>query len=326
LTQHLLEIRELKVNFNSYYGLANVLNIKHLAINKGETFGLAGESGSGKSITALSILNLVPCPPGEIESGEIIYNGENILEKSEKQMRHIRGKKLSMIFQDPMSSLNPVFTVGEQMIRVIVFHDKVTRQQAMKRALELFDLVKLPDPENTMNKFPHELSGGMRQRVIIAMALSCGAEFLIADEPTRALDVTIQVGVLELMKEIKIKTNLTILFIASSLAVISEMCDRVGLIYAGQIVEIGRVEDVFSNPLHPYTTALVEAVPKSSEKNKPLSVIGGFPPDPLLMPKGCRFHPRCHRATELCVNTMPKNNEVEKDHWVACHYIKRGEN
>jgi oligopeptide/dipeptide ABC transporter ATP-binding protein len=325
MTKPLLEINNLKINFNTYYGLANVLDLEHLFIEKGETFGLAGESGSGKSITALSIFNLVPCPPGEIESGQIFYNGENILAKSEKEMRQIRGKKLSMIFQDPMSSLNPVFTVGEQMKRVIVHHDKVSGKQAETRALELFDLVKLPDPKNTMNKYPHELSGGMRQRVVIAMALSCGAEFLIADEPTRALDVTIQAGVLELIKEIKRKTNLTVLFIANSLGVVSEMCKRVGLLYAGQIVETGKVEDVFRNPLHPYTCALIEAVPKPSQKGKPLSVTGGFPPDPIKMPKGCRFNPRCSKATELCVNTRPKMTEVEQGHWVACHYIGEGE-
>ncbi|HHU68947.1 MAG TPA: ABC transporter ATP-binding protein [Thermoanaerobacterales bacterium] len=319
MTKPLLEINKLKVNFNTYYGLAKVLDLEHLFVEKGETFGLAGESGSGKSITALSIFNLLPCPPGEIESGEIFYNGENLLTKSEKEMRQIRGKKLSMIFQDPMSSLNPVFTVGEQIKRVIVHHDKVAKKQAEARALELFDLVKLPDPKNTMDKYPHELSGGMRQRVIIAMALSCGAEFLIADEPTRALDVTIQAGVLELIKEIKRETDLTMLFIANSLGVISEMCERVALLYAGQIVETGRVEDVFRNPLHPYTFALIEAVPKPSQKDKPLSVTGGFPPDPIKMPQGCRFNPRCPKAAELCINKKPIMTEVEKGHWVACH-------
>lgn len=321
MTRPLLEIKNLKVNFKTYYGMANVLDLEHLAINKNESFGLAGESGSGKSITALSIFKLIPCPPGEIESGQILYDGEDLLAKSEKEMRHIRGKKLSMIFQDPMSSLNPVFTVGEQIKRVIVYHDRVSRKEAETRALELFDLVKLPDPKNTMNKYPHELSGGMRQRVVIAIALSCGAEFLIADEPTRALDVTIQAGVLELIKEIKKKTDLTVLFIANSLGVVSEMCDRVALLYAGQVVETGRVEDVFRNPLHPYTSALIEALPKPSQKDKPLAVTGGFPPDPTKMPQGCRFHPRCSRATEICVKTKPTMAEVEPGHWVACHHL-----
>ena len=188
MAHKLLEIKGLKVNFISYEGLSNVLDVNRIGINKGETFGLAGESGSGKSIIALSILKLVPCPPGNIECGEIIYSGENLLKKSEKEMRLIRGKRISLIPQDPMSSLNPVFTVGEQIIRVILFHDKIAKKQAEEKALELFKLVKLPDPIDTMHKYPHELSGGMRQRVIIAMALSCDAEFLIADEPTRALD------------------------------------------------------------------------------------------------------------------------------------------
>ncbi len=320
MTQPLLEIKSLKVNFNTYYGLANVLDLEHIFIDKGETFGLAGESGSGKSITALSIFKLLPCPPVQIESGEILYYGEDLLKKSEKEMRQIRGKKLSMIFQDPMSSLNPVFTVGEQIKRVVMYHDKVTGKEAEIRALELFDMVKLPDPQNTMDKYPHELSGGMRQRVVIAMALSCGAEFLIADEPTRALDVTIQAGVLELIKDIKKETDLTILFIANSLGLISQMCERVGLLYAGQIVETGRVGDVFRNPVHPYTIALLEAVPKPSQKGKPLAVTGGFPPDPINMPKGCRFNPRCSKATELCANERPEMKEIEEGHWVACHH------
>jgi oligopeptide/dipeptide ABC transporter ATP-binding protein len=321
----LLEIKNLKVNFRTYYGLANVLDLERLSIYKGETFGLAGESGSGKSITALSIFNLVPCPPGNIEDGEILYGGENLLKKSEREMRQIRGKKLSMIFQDPMSSLNPVFTVGQQITRVILQHEKISKKQAYLRALELFELVKLPDPETTFKKYPHELSGGMRQRVVIAMALSCGAEFLIADEPTRALDVTIQAGVLRLLKELKEKTDLTILLIANSLGVIAQMCERVGLLYAGQIVEVGRVADVFNNPVHPYTSALIEAVPKPSYREKPLAVTKGFPPDPTKMPKGCRFHPRCDKATDRCKAIRPEMIEIEDGHWVSCHHTGKGE-
>lgn len=322
----LLEIKNLKVNFTTYYGPASVLDLEYLSIYKGETFGLAGESGSGKSTAALSIFKLIPSPPAKIEDGEILYNNENLFKKSENEMRGIRGKKLSMIFQDPMSSLNPVFTVGQQITRVILEHEKVSKKQAYHRALELFELVKLPDPENTFKKYPHELSGGMRQRVVIAMALSCGAEFLVADEPTRALDVTIQAGILNLLKELKQKTGLTILFIANSLGVIAQMCERVGLLYAGQIVEIGRVSDVFKKPIHPYTSALIEAVPKPSQREKPLAVTKGFPPNPTKMPTGCRFYPRCSKATDRCRESRPKMIEIEEGHWVSCHHAGKGEN
>ncbi|SDK83612.1 ABC transporter ATP-binding protein [Natronincola ferrireducens] len=263
---HYFEIQNLKVNFNSYEGKKNILDIDHLAIEKGKTFGLVGESGSGKTVLALTILNLLSQPPGEIEAGKIIFNGENLLDKKESFMQRIRGKKISMIFQDPMSTLNPVFTIGEQLIRVIVHNQTIGRKAAEKKALEMIELVKLPDAKNMLKKYPHELSGGQRQRIIIAMALSCGAEFIIADEPTRNLDVTIQAGILKLIKELQRELQVTVLFIANNPTLIPAICDEVGILFEGKIVEKGGIKEVLHNPKHPYTIAMLNAIPKSKQE------------------------------------------------------------
>jgi oligopeptide transport system ATP-binding protein len=317
--EKILEINDLRVDFQTYKGTANALDLAHLEVYRGESFGLAGESGSGKSVIAQAVLGLIPCPPGDIPTGEIIFEGKDILKMREDELKKMRGSQISMIFQDPMSSLNPVFTVGEQITRIIRQHKKVSSNQAYKDAVELLKTVKLPDPETTIKKYPHELSGGMRQRVVIAMALSCGAEFIIADEPTRALDVTIQAGILELLDDLRAKENTTVLMIGNNLAILSHMCQRLGLLYAGQIVEMGLTEKLISNPIHPYTKALISAIPDQDGKNKKLSVTPGFPPDPINMPQGCRFCPRCEIAEASCSKTRPPMLEVETEHWVACY-------
>jgi ABC-type dipeptide/oligopeptide/nickel transport system ATPase component len=258
-----LEINDLQVFHKTFEGEKKVLDIKHLAVEKGETFGLVGESGAGKTVLALTMLKLLPAPPGIIKSGSIIFNGIDLLAKSERQMRKIRGKSISMIFQDPMSTLNPVFTVGEQKARVIRHNKGISRKAAEQDAVRLLNLVKLPDADNIMKKYPHELSGGQRQRIIIAIALSCDAELLIADEPTRNLDVTIQAGILKLIAELQKELKITVLYITNNLGLVSAICDKVGILNKGEIVEMGTVREVLKNPQHPYTLTLLNSIAKS---------------------------------------------------------------
>ncbi|AYO29762.1 ABC transporter ATP-binding protein [Biomaibacter acetigenes] len=311
------EIKDLKVGFKTFEGIKKVLDLEFLSICKGETFGLVGESGSGKSVLALTILGLLPIPPGIIESGQILYGGEDLLKKREEEMRKIRGKKISMIFQDPMSTLNPVFTVGEQIIRVIRNNEGINRKQAEKKALEMIELVKLPDAKNILMKYPHELSGGQRQRIIIAIALSCGAEFIIADEPTRNLDVTIQAGILKLMSELKKELNITVLFIANNLGLVSAVCNRVGILHEGRIVETGTVKEVIKDPKHPYTVTLLKAIPRNREEKIDLSRI-------LVRREhgqetnGCRYYDRCPERFEECNKSNPSLTPVDGSHLVAC--------
>jgi peptide/nickel transport system ATP-binding protein len=261
--QNYFEIKNLKINYKTFEGTKNILDIEHLKIEKGKTYGLVGESGSGKTVLALTILGLLATPPGEIEKGEIYLNGEELLSKKEDGMRRIRGKKIAMIFQDPMSTLNPVFTIGYQMRKIIIKNQKVKEKEANKIALNMIDIVNLPDAENIMTKYPHQLSGGQRQRIIIAMALSCGAEMIIADEPTRNLDVTIQAGILKLLKDLQEKLKVTVLFIANNLGLVSAVCDEVGILYKGKIIENGKVKDILKNPSHPYTSKLINAATQS---------------------------------------------------------------
>jgi len=262
------EIKNLKINYKTFEGTKNILNIEYLGIDKGETFGIVGESGSGKTVLALALLKLLDMPPGEIESGEILLDGEDLLSKTEKEMQKIRGNKISMIFQDPMSTLNPVFTVGYQMTQVIIKNQKLKKKEAEAKAVEMIGIVKLPDPERIMDKYPHELSGGQRQRIIIAIALSCGAEFLIADEPTRNLDVTIQAGILKLIHELQKQFGITVLFIANNLGLVSAICNRMGILKEGQIIEQGTVDEVLRNPQMDYTKLLLKTVTPARDKNK----------------------------------------------------------
>ena len=315
----LLKIKDLAIHFSVYKSVVKALQGVNLRMHKGETLGIVGESGCGKSVTASSIMQLIPCPPGKIVSGEIWFNGENILEKKEPEMRKIRGKTISMIFQDPMTALNPVFTVGDQIATVIGFHQKVRKKEAWTRAADMLNMVGLSDPYATLKKYPHEMSGGMSQRAMIAMALSCRPKLLIADEPTTALDVTVQAQILELMKGLKKEIDTSILLITHDLGVIAKMCENVAVMYAGRIVEYGSLRHIFKNPGHPYTRGLLSSTPKIGEKKDRLDIIEGHVPDLSQLPQGCLFAPRCSQAEAVCRKDIPETVEIEKGHSVACH-------
>lgn len=317
----LVRVEDLKVHFNTYDGVVKALNGVTFEIYEGETFGLVGETGCGKTVTALSIMRLLP-ENGRIIKGKIMLKGENLLEKSEEEMRRLRGKKMSMIFQDPAASLNPVLNVGEQIMRVIMIHQHVDKDEARKRAIETFKLVALPDPEKILKKYPHELSGGMQQRVMIAMALSTDPDLLIADEPTSSLDVTIQAQILKHLREIKNRRKFAVLFITHNMGIVAENCDRVGVMYAGTIVERGSVKQILKKPCHPYTKGLLAAIPKPETKGKRLFIIKGSIPDLINRPQGCPFHPRCPYVVEVCKEKEPITEEIEPGRYVACHIAK----
>ncbi len=319
----LLSIKDLYLNFRTFWGVSKVLNGVDFDIREGEVFGLVGETGCGKSVTAMSILRLLPSS-ADI-SGEVIFKGENLLLKSDEEMRKIRGKKISMVFQDPMTSLNPLFRIGEQMVDVITTHLSIEREEALGKARELLRSVKLPDPDRVLSSYPHELSGGMRQRIMIAMALSSNPSLLIADEPTTALDVTVQKSVLELMLELKEKYGFSILIITHDLGVVAQICDRVGVMYAGNIVEIAPVNLLFEKPLHPYTKGLLSVIPDPRTKRR-LKPLRGSVPSLLNPPPGCRFHPRCDYVKAACSREKPSLLEIESGHFVACHLYGGNEN
>jgi len=313
----LINVLNLKTYFFTSEGVVKAVDGVDLEIRKGETVGLAGESGCGKSTLAYSITRLIP-RPGRIIDGKIIFRGENLLEKSEREMRSIRGRKISMIFQEPTASLNPVFTAGDQIMEVIRLHQKVRRKEAWERMIEMLRLVRIPDPERVAKEYPFELSGGMQQRVMIAMALACRPELLIADEPTTSLDVTTQAQILELMRELKREINTSILYISHNLAVISQLCNMIGIMYAGDLVEFSDVATFFHKPMHPYTQKLLDAIPKVKQKTKRLEAISGFVPSLIDPPTGCKFHPRCHLAKESCSQEKPPLALVDEGHWVRC--------
>jgi peptide/nickel transport system ATP-binding protein/oligopeptide transport system ATP-binding protein len=321
--QLLLEIKNLKVNFNTYLGIVQAVDIDHFSIGKKECVGLVGETGCGKSVTALSILKLLP-PSGKIISGQILFKGEDLLKKSPNEMEKIRGKQISVIFQNPFSSLNPVFTVGEQIIRILMLHQHLCKEEAKKKAVEMFNMMRLSSSRKLLNRYPHELSGGMCQRVMIAMALSCNPDLLIADEPTTALDVTIQAQILKLMRELKEKIAASVLLITHDLAVVAQLCDKVAVMYAGRIIERGTVKDIFKNPAHPYTQGLLEAIPMVGKKERELKGIHGFVPDMLNPPTGCRFHPRCQYAINICKIKPPTQIRIENEHFVSCFLYTNG--
>jgi len=314
--KEILSIENLYVNFRTLWGDAKVLDNVNLKIYEGEIFGLVGETGCGKSVTAMSILRLLPST-AEI-SGRIIFKGEDLLKKSEEEMRKIRGKEITMVFQDPMTSLNPLFKIKDQMVDIITAHEKQSKDEALSLAKRLLTLVGLPDPERVLNSYPHELSGGMRQRVMIAMALSLNPSLLIADEPTTALDVTIQKQILDLILDLKERYKFSVLLITHDLGIVAEVCDRVGVMYAGNIVEVADTKELFENPLHPYTQGLLSTVPDPRRK-KPLRPLKGSVPSLLNPPSGCRFHPRCDRMCDICTNQKPELIEYSKGHFVACH-------
>ncbi len=289
-------------------------------IDEGETLCMVGESGCGKSVTSLSIMRLVSTPPGKYVSGEILLKGDDILKKTAGEMREIRGNRISMIYQEPMTSLNPVFTIGMQIMEPLLIHRKISRREAREKAIEMISLVGIPHPERIMEEYPHQLSGGMRQRIMIAMGLICEPELLIADEPTTALDVTIQAQILDLMRNLKQNLSMTTLFITHDLGVVAEMADRVAVMYAGKIVEYGTAKDIFRSPQHPYTQGLLKCIPKFEQNRTGLQTIKGTVPAPTDFPEGCRFHPRCSFATELCRASTPELRETGST-TVACHRI-----
>ena len=318
MAQHLLEIHNLKTVFRTEDGLVLAVDGVSLDINCGETLGVVGESGCGKSVTALSIMRLVSKPAGEIVNGDIIFDGEDLLSKTEAMMRRIRGDSISMIFQEPMTSLNPVYTCGKQIAEAVELHQGLSRREAMQKAAEMLRTVGIPLPERRIYEYPHQLSGGMRQRVMIAMALSCHPRLLIADEPTTALDVTIQAQILELMKKLKQAKMMSIMLITHDLGVIAEMADRVVVLYAGKVLERADVISFFHRPLHPYSEGLLHSIPRLDSNQSRLHVIEGVVPNMQDIPMGCRFHPRCSYAGELCRNEEPPLTEVGKNHAVAC--------
>lgn len=307
----LLQVKNLKTQFKVKGGLVNAVDGIDFNIEKGEVLAIVGESGSGKSVTSLSILSLIPNPPGKIIDGEILFKGEDLLKKSKRQMQDIRGDKISMIFQEPMTSLNPVFTIGKQITETIIKHQKLKKQDANAKAIKMLELVGIPTPEKRIKDYPHQLSGGMRQRVMIAMALSCNPELLIADEPTTALDVTIQAQILELITNLKDKLNTAILLITHDLGVVAETADNVVVMYCGKIVEKATSLEIFAKPLHPYTEGLLLSIPKVDEKVDQLFMIPGMVPNPLKMPTGCAFSDRCNKCMDICREKEPKLIDYE---------------
>lgn len=310
MSENIIEIKNLKTEFYTKNGVVTAVDGVDFKIKKGETLGVVGESGCGKSVTSMSILRLIPRNRGKIVEGEIILDGEDILKKSQKEMRNIRGNKIAMIFQDSLTALNPVLTIGNQLIETITAHKKVSKREARKKSIEMLGKVEIPSPELRMNEYPHQLSGGMRQRVVIAMALSCNASLLIADEPTTALDVTIQAQILELIKDIKKKLGTSIMLITHDMGVVAEMADNIMVMYAGKVMEYSDAKSIFKNPLHPYTQGLLASIPRLNANTQMLYTIKGTVPNPLDMPKGCRFCPRCNEATQICLEKEPRLYEV----------------
>ena len=314
----LLEVRGLKTYFAADNGEFRAVDGVSFAIERGRTLGIVGESGCGKSVTALSIMGLVPRPPGRIAGGEILFDGVDLLKLEPAEMRERRGNQISMIFQEPMTSLNPAFTVGDQIAEVILRHRSVTKEQARAHTIEMLRRVRIPSPEKRVDEYPHKLSGGMRQRVMIAMALACDPKLLIADEPTTALDVTIQAQILDLMRKLREETGAAIMMITHDLGVIAELADEVLVMYAGKVVERADLATLFRDPQHPYTIGLMGSIPKLTADQQRLATIEGVVPNPLAMPKGCRFNPRCPFATDECRATEPELREVKPGHFAAC--------
>ena len=318
MNKPLLDVRSLSTYFITEEGVVRAVENVSFEIQPGEILSLVGESGCGKSVTGLSILRLLPIPPGRIASGEILFDGKNLLQLEEKEMEGVRGNEISMIFQEPMTSLNPVFTIGDQIVEAILLHQGLDKGEARKSTIEMLDRVKIPDPESRIDAYPHQLSGGMRQRAMIAMALSCQPKLLIADEPTTALDVTIQAQVLRLLKEIQREMGMAVMLITHDLGVVAEIADRVAVMYAGRIVEVASIEAIFGQMRHPYTKGLLHSIPQLQEKRTRLNAIPGQVPNPLNLPVGCKFHPRCYLMIEDCKKEEPPLIQVNGDHFSRC--------
>ena len=313
-----LEVRDLRTYFHTEEGVARAVDGVSFAVGRGQTLGLVGESGCGKSVSAFSIMRLVPDPPGRIEDGQILLKGRDLLVLDEEEMRRVRGDDIAMIFQEPMTSLNPVLTCGFQIAEAVVLHQQVPMQEARARAVEMLQLVGIPAPEQRIDEYPHQLSGGMRQRVMIAMALSCNPDVLIADEPTTALDVTIQAQILALLESLQESLQMAIVMITHDLGVIAETADQVAVMYAGRIVEYAETQSLFARPRHPYTRGLLRSIPQLDAEQERLDIIPGVVPDARAFPQGCRFAPRCPLADDHCRAEVPSLEEIEPAHWASC--------
>ncbi len=320
---NLLEIKDLTIHYITDDGTVKAVNGINLSIEDGDTLGLVGETGAGKTTTALGVMRLVPDPPGKIIAGDIVFDGKSLLKRSESEMRKIRGNSISMVFQDPMTALNPVIRVDEQIAEVIRFHTKCTRSEAVRQALQMLEKVGIPAERG--KDYPHQFSGGMKQRVVIAITLACTPKLIIADEPTTALDVTIQAQVLDMMKELKEESGSSMLLITHDLGVVAETCNRVAIMYAGEIVEYGSLRDVFKQTSHPYTKGLFHSIPSLEEDYERLRPIVGLMPDPSKLPSGCSFHPRCPHCMDICRERKPHEVLVSDGHRVLCHLFAEGE-
>jgi oligopeptide/dipeptide ABC transporter ATP-binding protein len=314
----LLEIRDLSVHFITDEGVVRAVEHVSFDIFPGKILGIVGESGCGKSVTSLSILRLIPDPPGKIVGGEVLFEGKDLVKFEEKEMEKVRGNDISMIFQEPMTSLNPVFTIGDQIMEAILFHQGVHKAEARKKAIEMLGRVKISDPGTRIDAYPHQLSGGMRQRAMIAMALSCQPKLLIADEPTTALDVTIQDEILKLLREIQSEMGMAVMLITHDLGVVAGLADRVMVMYAGRVVEQGPIKSILRQMRHPYTWGLVNSIPSLEERKKRLPTIAGQVPDAMALPVGCKFHPRCYLMIEACKKEEPPLFQVEEEHFSRC--------
>lgn len=318
-----LEVKNLRTGFRVEAGELIAVDDVSFSVSPGKTIGIVGESGCGKSVTSLSIMGLIPNPPGRIISGEILFKGKNLVKMGAGEMRKIRGNEISMIFQEPMTSLNPVFTIGNQIMESVILHQNLSKAEARKKAIEMLKLVGIPAPDRRIDDYPHQLSGGMRQRVMIAMALSCNPTVLIADEPTTALDVTIQAQILELLKDLREKLKMAVVLITHDLGVVAETCDHVVVMYAGKVAEQGTVEDIFYRPAHPYTRGLLNSIPSHGDATKKggrLETIPGLVPNLMNLPKGCRFQERCTRKQAKCSESEPKLESVEAGHAASCFF------
>jgi dipeptide transport system ATP-binding protein len=316
--EKILQVKDLQVSFSTYGGEVQAVRGVSFDLHKGETLAIVGESGCGKSVTSQSIMRLIPDPPGRIKGGEILFRNQDLIKLKEPELRKFRGANISMIFQDPMTALNPTLTIGEQIMEGIMEHEKISRAQAKKAAIEMLQLVGIPSPEARLKQYPHQFSGGMRQRIVIAMALICSPDVLIADEPTTALDVTIQAQILELFRDIQKKTGVSIILITHDLGVVAQVADRVAVMYAGKIVEIGSRREIFYRPQHPYTAGLLQSVPRLDIEKAELVPIPGTPPDLFSPPVGCAFAPRCKYSMEVCERVYPVQSSLSNNHHVDC--------
>jgi oligopeptide/dipeptide ABC transporter ATP-binding protein len=319
-----LELEDLTVRFRLRRGDLTAVNGVSFSIKRGETFGLVGESGSGKSVTAKAIMRLIPNPPGEIPRGRILFEGDNVLDKSDAEVRALRGRRIAMVFQEPMSALNPVFTVHDQIADALRTNLGLSKAEARERVIEMLTMVGIPSPRKRADSYVHEFSGGMRQRVMLAMALSCNPGFLIADEPTTALDVTIQATILELITNMIRERGMSLLFITHNLGVVAHACDTIGVMYASHLVELGDKREIFANPQHPYTVGLLNSIPRLDTQARYLTPITGSVCNMMEPPAGCKFHPRCSQAMDVCRREVPTFREIAPGHFAACHLHGKG--